>query len=181
MAKIPRNMRRAVVKGASHALTRLTGSGVCRSTLNELARIALDAAESDYDPDKHTGGWVFRYVRNHCIDDLVRYGMYKRQPPRKTERPKILSVPSMDHFARRDMEGRAYEILWRREVVENAMATLTPRERVVMTLHSEGLIGREIAERVVATESTVWTVLQSALAKLATIGQRLVREGVTPE
>lgn len=61
----------------------------------------------------------------------------------------------------------AVEVRERRERVQRALASLSPRERTILLMREEGFKHREIAEAVGTTTGSIGTMIARALEKLA--------------
>jgi RNA polymerase sigma-70 factor (ECF subfamily) len=130
-----------------------------RSAAEDVTAQAFERAyrrRGSFDPSRGSHrGWLFGIARNAALDEL-------RRRKRHTE----LADDPIDEIAS-GAHDEAVEAAMRRSVLSAALATLTPRERELITLKFFGGLGNaEIAEVIGVSESNAGTRLHRAMEKL---------------
>ena len=96
--------------------------------------------------------WLYKAVINKCIDLLKR--------DRKFQAINAADIEKAEEPA----DGKEHRIA----MVQSALTRLTPRERAIMSLYSEGLSYRDIAESAGIRFSSVGKTISRTLEKLET-------------
>ncbi|MDW8129372.1 MAG: sigma-70 family RNA polymerase sigma factor [Bryobacterales bacterium] len=174
---------RAAQRGDREAFERLVRAydrGVLRLALN-LLRSVEDAQEvyqetflrafrnlSSFRADSNFQTWLFRIASNVCLDYL-RKRKVRREAPAPSDDGR--SAPdSVCQLAEQRPEADPQRMLVNRELaerLERALASLTPRERMVFELrHYHGLRLRTIGNMMGGSEEAAKTCLYRATQKL---------------
>jgi RNA polymerase sigma-70 factor (ECF subfamily) len=122
-----------------------------------------------FDCSFHT--WLYRIVTNICLDQL------RKRKVRKEESPVVDTcdgpVDRMDHVPEDAAIGDPERSLWNRQLrgrIDQALAELTPRERMVFELrHYQGLRLRNIGDLLGASEEAAKNCLFRATQKMRAV------------
>ena len=122
-----------------------------------------------FDCSFHT--WLYRIVTNICLDHLRKRKVRKEEPAvvDTFEGP----VDRMDNFEEDSTDSDPERRMWNRELsrrIEEALADLTPRERMVFELrHYQGLRLRNIGEMLGTSEEAAKNCLFRATQKMRAV------------
>jgi len=133
-----------------------------REEAREAAQDALAkayAARERYDPSKPFYPWMYRIVRNTCLDRIAK-GRLRRSAPLDEGRVRS-TAPNAELVLARERE---HARLW------TAMSTLSEEHREILNLrHFQDLSYAEIAELIGVAEGTVMSRLFRARRALAKV------------
>lgn len=122
-----------------------------------------------FDCSFHT--WLYRIVTNICLDQLRKRKVRKEEPAvvDTFEGP----VDRMDNFEEDSTDADPERRMWNRQLssrIEEALADLTPRERMVFELrHYQGLRLRNIGEMLGTSEEAAKNCLFRATQKMRAV------------
>lgn len=169
-------------RAAFEELVRLYDKSVLRLAMNLLRspedsrdayqetflRVYRNLSQFRFDCSFHT--WLYRIAANVCLDQL-------RKRKTRREEPTVLPTPEgaldrMDFVPEERVDGDPHRHLFSGEIrkrVKEAMAQLTPREKVVFELrHYEGLRLKRIGEVLGTSEEAAKNCLFRATQKMRT-------------
>ena len=130
-------------------------------------RVYRNLTRSQFDSPMHT--WIYRVVVNLCIDAWRKKQICKERPADATSRTGE-SYSMIDTAVDRHVSSNPERELLRHELrarINDALKTLTPRERVVFHLrHHHGLRVRAVGEILNTTDEAVKNVLYRTTRKL---------------
>ena len=122
-----------------------------------------------FDCSFHT--WLYRIVTNICLDHLRKRKVRKEEPAVVGTADGL--VDRMENFEEESADADPERALWNqqlRERIQEALADLTPRERIVFEMrHYEGLRLRNIGEILGTTEEAAKNCLFRATQKMRSV------------
>lgn len=157
---------RKLIYSAIHRVNERYGAGWCEHEMEELFEDALykllrdrGRALAAWEGRCRFETWIYRIVRNVCIDRLRRSS---RRPQADGDTQFDLAVASSESFA---VDGGREDL--RLSLEQAIRRVLTPREAIAVRLiYFEGFTYREVAERFDMSVGAMSGMVYRALAKL---------------
>jgi len=118
---------------------------------------------------EHHRAWLFRVVSNLAIN--AHRSTHRRSLLKRVWHRHVLSDAPPD-------PDEAYETLELRQLVQEALAKLSDRDRVLLLMREEGFKHAEIAAAIGSTPKSVGTLLARALTRVA-VHLEEVKEALT--